>query len=83
MTEENKIWLYKGELVKIFLRELKIKRKFTMAIKRCMTEDVSKGTVQANFGAIPHTTNKEYGSQKGARTLYRFTSHPKSKGREL
>lgn len=59
MTKENKIWLYKGELMKIFFRELKIKRKLTMAIKRHMTEDVYKGIVQANFGAILCTTNKE------------------------
>lgn len=71
MTKENKIWLYKGELVKIFFRELKIKRKITMAIKRHMTEDVYKGIVQANFCAILRTTNKGYGNQKGVQTLYR------------
>lgn len=45
--------------MKIFFKELRIKRKLTIAIKRHMTEDVYKGIVQANFGAIPRTTNKE------------------------
>lgn len=62
MTKENKIWLHKGELVKIFFRELKINRKFRMAIKRHMTEDVYKGMMQANVSALLRKTNKAYGS---------------------
>lgn len=50
-----------------------------MAIKRHTTEDLYEGTVKGNFSAMLHTTSKEYGSQKGAQTLHRFTSHPESK----
>lgn len=62
MTKENKIWLHKGELEKIFFSELKINRICRMAIKRHMTEDVYKGMVHTNFSAILPKTNKAYGS---------------------
>lgn len=71
MTKENKIWLYKGELVKIFFREFKIKRKFTMAIKRHMTKDVYKRIAQANFGAALHCTSVQLTKNMEAKKEYR------------
>lgn len=65
--------------MKIFFRELKIKRKSKMAIRRHMAEGMCKGIAQANCSAALCTTNNEYRSQKGVHTLYRFLSHSESK----
>lgn len=64
--EKEKIQLSKGRLLQIFFRELKSKQKFAKAIKRHVSEDVYKGTIQTNFHAIlPQSTKnmevkKEY-----------------------